>query len=366
VTVSLALSACDNPVDDYPELPPCFDELVSHRATLSDDRDNCGACGIVCSKDDMCRDSQCIADRNWALWSIGSLPRLTQTYQVMEDVVLDKTTGLEWQRLASSEPIPMKETRAYCEDLELAGGRWHLPTRIELLSIVDFSRYSPATNTEVFVDTPSAEFKHERWGLTAASHSDSSADQIHFADGSQLYFPNQSDIAQYSGSHYVRCVRASMVEQPMGEHYAIEADTVLDNKTGLRWQRVASAQCTSVDCRADNQARTWEDAGRFCADLVLGDYDDFRVPTLPELLTLVDPFYPYGSLRFDRDAFPEEVHDMSDAFYSSTPTAVDPRPEAPWPWVIRFGSGQHYRDVGATRVRCVRSDASPASVSLSR
>jgi hypothetical protein len=53
--------------------------------------------------------------------------------------------------------------------------------------------------------------------------------------------------------------------------------TVTDNKTGLMWQQAD-----------DWTKRTWADAGQYCASLVLGGHDDWRLPPWDEILTIVD------------------------------------------------------------------------------
>jgi hypothetical protein len=43
-----------------------------------------------------------------------------------------------------------KEARQYCAELELGGRDWRLPSRVDLMSIVDLRRYDPATDDSVF------------------------------------------------------------------------------------------------------------------------------------------------------------------------------------------------------------------------
>lgn len=38
----------------------------------------------------------------------------------------------------------------------------------------------------------------------------------------------------------------------------------------------------------DGQLRTWADAGTYCENLVLGGHDDWRLPRIDELLTVID------------------------------------------------------------------------------
>jgi hypothetical protein len=68
-------------------------------------------------------------------------------------------TGLTWQQQIVSEKLTQYEAVNYCANLDLASPLfWRLPTRIELLSIVDIGRIKPAINSEAFPDTPSELF----------------------------------------------------------------------------------------------------------------------------------------------------------------------------------------------------------------
>jgi hypothetical protein len=87
------------------------------------------------------------------------------SYTVMSGYVIDNVTKLWWQ-----QPIDMPtstcasgctqaQATAYCASLSLAGHTdWRLPTRIELVSIVDYTVWDPAINAAAFPGTPIAYF----------------------------------------------------------------------------------------------------------------------------------------------------------------------------------------------------------------
>lgn len=74
------------------------------------------------------------------------------------DIVLDHSTGLEWDARKPTREMTHEEAKAFCADLDLHGGGWLLPSRVALLTLVDDTRYAPATDTEAFPDTPNGVF----------------------------------------------------------------------------------------------------------------------------------------------------------------------------------------------------------------
>jgi len=60
------------------------------------------------------------------------------------------------------------------------------------------------------------------------------------------------------------------------EGYEISDDVVIDNKTGLMWQR-----------KRANNGMKHTDAISYCEDLTLGGYSDWRLPSISELKTLI-------------------------------------------------------------------------------
>ncbi len=64
-------------------------------------------------------------------------------------VVTDSRTKLQWQDDTLKVSL-WKNAMNYCENLDLDGGGWRLPNVIELTSIVDESRSSPAIS-QVFI-----------------------------------------------------------------------------------------------------------------------------------------------------------------------------------------------------------------------
>ena len=92
----------------------------------------------------------------------AALPRfqkIAPTPPPVHETVVDTTTGLEWQATPFAESMKHADAVQACADLRLGGhDDWRLPTRAELLTLVDDTRYSPAIDTDAFPNTPNTWF----------------------------------------------------------------------------------------------------------------------------------------------------------------------------------------------------------------
>ena len=110
---------------------------------------------------------------------------------------------------------------------------------------------------------------------------------------------------------------------------------VTDNETGLQWQ--------------DNKTvyKTWQSAINYCEALTLGDYDDWRLPNINELLSIVDDtkINPSMSSVFKSFASSNYWSSTTNAYYSSNA------------WLVGFYYGyQDYNNKNnSIYVRCVRA-----------
>lgn len=119
-------------------------------------------------------------------------PACAGRYTVAGGTVLDSDTHLTWQQDfdpglyawdASASP---GSAQAYCNDLQLAGGGWRLPTVFELQTIVDEGVAGPAIDSNAFPGTPgvAGSFDTESlfWSSTASAF-DGYAWGVFFSDG---------------------------------------------------------------------------------------------------------------------------------------------------------------------------------------
>ncbi len=110
--------------------------------------------------------------------------------------VTDNVTGLMWQQEDDDTTRTWDEACSYCNDLALGGySDWRLPSKKELMSIVDYSIYSPAIDTTYFPGTNASLY----WSSTP--YSSFSRWFVYFGYGRVGYGYGKS----LSG--YVRCVR---------------------------------------------------------------------------------------------------------------------------------------------------------------
>ena len=111
---------------------------------------------------------------------------------------LDSKTGLTWQ-LGFSKLLSWDEAQTYAESLDCDCGGWRLPTRHELMSLVDDTRINPAIDTTIFPDTPAEWF----WTSTVALSGKSCVWYVNFSTGhSDNYFKHHE-----ASKMHVRCVR---------------------------------------------------------------------------------------------------------------------------------------------------------------
>jgi hypothetical protein len=108
-------------------------------------------------------------------------------------MVYDRRTKLTWQ-LAVNGSYAWDQPGPYCQALSLGGGGWRLPSAMELVSIVDYSRNNPSIDPVAFPGTPADLF----WSSTR----DGALNwiNVNFHDGSLVG-------VDQSGTSRVRCVR---------------------------------------------------------------------------------------------------------------------------------------------------------------
>ncbi len=268
-----------------------------------------------------------------------------RSYSRRGDVVIDNATGLEWQDDVDSVEKPWvteenyndgnysdtlgDTATTYCSDFSLDGGGWRLPTIQEILTLVDRRKTYPSATEEVFRHISSSRLSMY-WSATNACLDSFRAWYVNFGQGVSVYFNKNKSL-------YVRCVRGERLE-PSGLSRDDETDIVTDNGTGLQWQD---------DGDVEIMTHLWTAAIVWCEDHVtLGGYDDWRLPNINELHSIVD--YSQNSPAVS-DTFD---HTASSWYWSSTSKAT----YADNAWYVKFRDGNLNMKAKNVNyyVRCVR------------
>jgi hypothetical protein len=243
-------------------------------------------------------------------------------FAISSDRVLDHHTNLTWQRSVPSPAYGWDDAKAYCAGLSLGEfSGWRLPTKEELASLVERSGH-PTIDTGAFPATPEEAF----W---TSSTTNARAQVVHFDTGA-------IDDQSTSLAFHVRCVLPPEVRKPVTLGFVVANDTVLDQRTNLRWQREVSPSTNS-----------WNAAKAYCTSLDVGGFSSgWRLPTRDELHTLVDrTAHP----TIDSSAFPQTPGDW---FWTSSAGTVEGKDV--W-WFVSFADGSFGSGTsGPTHVRCVR------------
>jgi len=248
-----------------------------------------------------------------------------------DGTVTDNVTGLMWQQKSDDGAYNWVSATDFCGSLSLAGhSDWRLPTSMELMSIVHYGKSTPALDTKYFHNV------NKKWywtSSTVANDSNKAYDIIFYRHGYIHFWEKTSE-------SYTRCVRGgnySANQDTMAERFADNGDTtVMDNYIELMWQQ------------GESGSMTWEPALRHCNELNLAGYNDWRLPNVKTLQSLVDA--GKYSPTIDTTYFPNAYSSLS--YWTSTSDVHRPKRG----WIVNFGTGiVQYKDKSrAYNVRCVR------------
>ena len=209
---------------------------------------------------------------------------------------------------------------------------WRLPTVKELFRLIDRSGVSPPID-EVFF--PSIINYENYWTSNSYCTNPSLAWYVKFYRGACVW-------GEQSSESYVRAVRSSSSELSLNHLMSNGDGTATDIDTGLMWQYCAVG---NLD---------WQGALAYCENLILEGSDDWRLPDVNELQSLVD----YSGFNL-----PIVLQNGQTCWSSTTSLSK------PWASTVRFPDGycMNYLDkdesYGVLAVRSVY--ASPSAVYIS-
>jgi hypothetical protein len=255
-----------------------------------------------------------------------------------DGTVRDNVTGLVWQKaVTSNQAYSWTAAQSYCSSLTLAGRIWHLPTRIELTSVIDFTR-NPGIDPTAFPGTPGGKYHWTStpWVVSQISSKPQDAWMVNFSDAGLT-----SNGAAQTAVEYARCVSSPATTPLPAPHY-VQAGPgeVQDVETKLIWAQASNLTAVSQSA-----------ADGYCTGLGLNGHT-WRLPSVKEMATLVDdnPDINKVSPAIDRCVFsdtPTNAWYMTSSSFGSSGA-----------WEINYLDGfTNYRSSttqGVGNVRCVR------------
>ncbi len=248
---------------------------------------------------------------------LGAEPSYTRN---SDRTVKDNVTGLLWQQEHNQQRLDWYSARQACSSLRLGGYQdWRLPSIRELFSIADFrgsvgrrpylddafeirepdasvlegDRFAATHSTSMMGQTwSSTVYTGDHWGRKGVE----AAFFMNFLDGHIKQAPTRE-----RQKLFYRCVRGST--WGTNDFVDNKNGTVTDRASGLMWQQLD-----------DGQRRDWPGALSYCSNLSFAGYNDWRLPNIKELQSIVDytKHDPALDERFLRQS------DRSAWFWSST------------------------------------------------
>ena len=221
----------------------------------------------------------------------GAIPSYTDQGN---GVIRDNVTGLDWQKAHNEKRLGYVDAARACANLTLGGKTdWRLPNIKELFSLSDFrgsqsKRFfiddvfdlkEPGADVlqgDRFASTHATQMMGQTWsstiytGVHYGRPGVEAAFFYNFLDGHIKQAPSQGRSALF-----YRCVRGA--EWGKNSFVRNGDGTVTDLAMGLTWQQVD-----------DGQTRDWPGALNYCEGLKLAGHDDWRLPNVKELQTIVD------------------------------------------------------------------------------
>ena len=240
-----------------------------------------------------------------------------------DGTVTDRVTGLIWQQGHNAKRLGWYEAHQACADLTLGGHTdWRLPSIKELYSIADFrgtAGHRPYLNKVFEIHQPSADIlQHDRF---AATHHSSMMGQTW---SSTLYTGQHWDRPGVNAAFFFNFLDGRIKQAPThgrrGLFYRCVrgptwgANDFVDNGNGAVTDRASELVWQQSD---DGKTRNWEGALAYCEGLTLGGHNDWRLPNVKELQSIVD--YSRHDPALDTRVFQQTDHWIP---WSATPRST--------------------------------------------
>jgi hypothetical protein len=264
-----------------------------------------------------------------------------------DGTVTDNVTGLVWGQNQSDSGMTWDEAQKYCENLTLGGyDDWRLPSLKELWSIRDFSTGWPYVDTVYFHFAGDGSQGRSQYTWSSNPYvvnTDEAVKNTVFATNDWT-----GHIKCFEGDRYVRPVRGDVYGENNFKNN--ENNTVTDISTGLMWAKDDSKMQMS-----------WKDALKYADTCTLAGYDDWRVPNVKELQSIVDysgVFPAIDTLFFNISSFKHSDGVLDYPFFWTSTSAFfgqnSPKYKSAWYVAFGYGVGRSGKDLhGAGSVRFI-------------
>ncbi len=232
----------------------------------------------------------------------GNIPSYTDNN---DGTITDNMTDLMWQQspdtdgdgdIDAADKLSYTQAQSYCENLSQAGHTdWVLPDIKQLYSLIDFngtdpsgyngndtSGFSPFIDTNYFNfaygDTSAGEriidSQYASSTLYVSNTSEELLFGVNFADGRIKGYGLR--IRGQDKTFFVSCVRQN-ANYGQNDFADNGNGTVTDNATGMMWAQNDSGE-----------GLNWQESLAYCSELNDAGYDDWQLPDVKELQSIVD------------------------------------------------------------------------------
>lgn len=253
---------------------------------------------------------------------------------------------LTWPLVDSPTKTSWGDAVSFCDALDLDGNTdWRLPSVYELITLNNYSSSTPSFDQTVFQYMNNDDY----WTATSEPGRSTYAYYIDFYLG-YLYTEDK-----VTGVKYAKCVRGAT--SSFGP-YTDNGQTIIDQATGLMWTKYDTVLQVNLYEAAGIQDATYNPTGiNECGGISVGGYNDWRLPTVRELLTIVR--YSSHDPSINTALFPDAASGgigkhywtRSESYYYFT----DPSDRNYW--YVRFTNGtvrHENKSIDNKYVRCVR------------
>ncbi len=249
-------------------------------------------------------------------------------------LVQDNITGRIWEAKTDDDSIHDRDTLFTFEEAQdhvrqlnemKFGGysNWRIPNLKELSSVIHFGKTLPSINAKYFPYQYSSFY----WSSTECVDDDRYAWGVFFQRGEVL---NHFKRVQY----FFRAVCLGGWAIDHVEKYSDQAarfhdngdGTITDFATALMWQK---GYAGDVNGDGEIEKFKWRGARAYCEESDYAGFQDWRMPNINELMSIVDYSRSYPAIN---GAFDDDIRD-GDVF-SSTPNG-----RSQCPYIINLGLG---------------------------